>query len=381
MKSLKLVYLVVAVTLLSISIKAQQPQTDPAALNQQIASLYQAGKFDDAIPLAERVAAIEKAKSPNTETYAMALTNLALLHKERMRRLQRQNESNTMAVRQSVAPKIEKDADKAETNFREALDVYVRRNEGERLAAATVRNELGWLLNNYLAPHRHGQARPRIDEAEKLFTEALAIQEKNTGADSDIVLSSVVNFGNFYMRWNNYEKALPFYERYVATVEKKYGPSARALVPALRGQLEVLVITMQDEEAKALAGRIAGITGRDEQVPNSMPRLGLRARKIEKVKSTRFIPSEFDNDMRGTFSYTVGAGGFSQMGVARFRQIMVKVVVDETGNVIEAKVDGSNVKNPEVAEAAAKASTFRPFVYNGVARKMRGAITYTYIAQ
>jgi hypothetical protein len=61
-----------------------QAQSDPElkALNAQVIELYRAGKFAEAIPLAERFADAVKARSgPDHREYATALNNLAqLLH-------------------------------------------------------------------------------------------------------------------------------------------------------------------------------------------------------------------------------------------------------------------------------------------------------------
>ena len=356
----------------------QTPAPDSAALSQQVASLFEQGKLDEAIPVAKKVVAVERSKSRESDTYAMALANLGLLHKERLRRLLRTNDTAKPEEWRERAEKIRDDGDDAEKYLRESLAINRKRGDSETLAAAATRNELGWVLNNYLSPRTTAEARARIDEAEGLYTETLAIHEKLTGADSDTTLKTALVFGEFYLRWINFEKALPFYERYIAGVEKKYGTSAKALVPALRGVLETLVVTMRDDEAKELAKRIGTITGRDEPVPASSPRLSLRGRKIEKVKLSIFAPPDFENDPRSLFSYIVGAGAPSLGGITRVKHAFVSIVVDEEGNVIEAKSADPKIRGVKELEEAARNSKFRPFVYKGTARKMRGALTYTY---
>ena len=63
---------------------AQSPSdAELKALNARVDSLYQEGKYGDAIPLAERSLAGSKARyGENATEYALALSNLALLLKE-----------------------------------------------------------------------------------------------------------------------------------------------------------------------------------------------------------------------------------------------------------------------------------------------------------
>jgi hypothetical protein len=304
-----------------------------------------------------------------------------MLHKERMRASQKINDAAAPENRSKLAGKIRDDAKSAEDRFRDSLNVYVRSGKGDSLPAAALRSELAWLLNNYLAARTSPEIRARIDEAEKLYSESLAIQEKLAGGESDTTLRTVLACGDFYMRWVNFEKALPFYERYIAAVEKKQGANSKALVPALRGAVELLVITVREKEAGEIAKRISGITGKPENLPVTFPRLALRGRNIVRVKNPRFAPPESFNDPGLLFSSAYGAGVFAPMGGFKVRPIAVSILVDENGNVVEAKAVEPGLKNVEDVEKAAMNSKFRPFVYNGDAHKMRGAIIYPYFEQ
>ncbi|HEV7929778.1 MAG TPA: hypothetical protein VGP12_06555, partial [Nitrosospira sp.] len=74
-----------------------------------------------------------------------------------------------------------------------------------------------------------------------------------------------------------------------------------------------------------------------------------------------------------------GAGaGMMPMGRLRVKRAAVNIVVDENGDVIEAKITDNLLKNAAEIEAAARKSKFRPFSYNGVSQKMRGTLIYPY---
>jgi hypothetical protein len=179
------------------------------------------------------------------------------------------------------------------------------------------------------------------------------------------------------MHYVNFEKALPLYEKYSAAVENKYGLKSKGLVPVLRAFTEIYFITNRETEAKATVDRISVITGSPESVVPSYPKLTLRSRKIENVKVDGFIPIDFSDDQGMLFSYASSSGALSQMRRAAIKYIPVNIVVDEMGDVIDAKVVTPTKYQKEV-ENAAMASKFRPFSYNGTAQKLRGSIVFSY---
>src|SRR5262245_43105956 len=85
MKTLKCFCLIAAVTLAVSFATANSAiaQSDEAeALHKLVIELFQAGKYGEAIPLAERVLAIrEKSLGRDHPNVALALNNLALLYK------------------------------------------------------------------------------------------------------------------------------------------------------------------------------------------------------------------------------------------------------------------------------------------------------------
>lgn len=370
-------FLFLALVYFSTEIAAQAPATDSQTLNQQIASLYQQGKFDDAIPIGKRVVEIENKAGESSETYAIALMNLGMLYKERMRILQKKRGSIKFEELAAFNEKVNDDTKNAEESFRRSLAVYTKLGQNESISSAALKDELGWVLHNNVAIPTTGGPRARIDEAEKLFTEVLLAREKLGGAESSPALKSVLDFGNFYMRWINFEKALPFYERYVSTVEKNDGLNSKSLVPALRGMAELMVVTDRPNEARELAKRISLITGKAEDIPQTSPSLALRGRKIERVKIKRFtVADAFDNPY-SSLSYP--NGDMPVGGRVRIRHIGVNILVDGEGNVADAKVIDPSAKDYVEIIAAARRSKFRPYSYKGVAQKMRGTLIYPYI--
>jgi len=81
----RLILLMVVAFSTSFVFAQGQVADDSLALNKKVAELYGQGKFDEAIPIAETVVTNEKKRAKDSETHAIALMNLGMLHKERLR--------------------------------------------------------------------------------------------------------------------------------------------------------------------------------------------------------------------------------------------------------------------------------------------------------
>lgn len=346
------------------------------ALNQQIGKLFQQGKFADAIPLAEKAVEIEKRTSKTSEQYAIALTNLGVIRKEWVKQLRKRAAELDGNDRRKLLEDATEQGEKAKSIFRDALDVYAVTSKTETFGAASVKAQLAWTIHNFVVLYSIAKSREQIDEAERLFSESIATQERLGAADSDLLMRTVLDFADFYMKYVNFEKALPLYAKYSSAVERKYGGNSKGLVPALRAYKEIFSITERPDDAKKMAGRIESITGTPEGITPSFPSLTMRSRKIENVKNGAFIPIDF-SDPNKAFSYGMGSGAFSPMGRARMNSISVDILVDENGDVVEAKTSTPSKYSKEV-ETAAMASKFRPFLYENAAYKLRGRIAYSY---
>lgn len=356
---------------------AQSAQaTESQKLSQDIAAFYQQGKFDKAIPLAEKLVEIQR-KSGNPQSLATALTNLAILRKERFQKAKRQlaltqPPPGTGIPREQFEERIKsveemnEDGEQAEKLFREVLDIYQNQLKTESPQLAMAQNEFGWLLYNYFkqpeknidATTQTNNSRARIDEAEKLLTQALTLREKILGAEDDATLATVLNLAEFYRRFVNYEKALPFYERFLLAAEKKYGKSNKNLIPALRSFAQVLVTTNREAQAAEIVKQIAGITGQKENLPQPTENLSLRITRSE-LERLQQIPSNKDVIRRYK------------------RPIPVRVVIDENGKITEAIADVDDEKLKARIEQSIREISFRPFVYKGAPQKMRGVVSFS----
>jgi CHAT domain-containing protein/Tfp pilus assembly protein PilF len=241
----------------------------------RIAELSRAGKYSEAIPLAQQLLAdMEKAHGPVDRDVAAALNNLALLYgdvgndaeaeplnkraiaiKEKVFGLdsrdiapelnnlaalyQRQGRyseaeplfKRALAVREKSLPPNHPDVGQSLNNlatlyekqdrhtdsgplFKRALSIYEKAAGPEHPAVATLLNNLGQV----------DKIQGRYAEAEPEIKRSLAIREKVLGRDHPDVARSLNNLADLYERQGRYTDAEPLYRRALAIREQAVGP-------------------------------------------------------------------------------------------------------------------------------------------------------------
>ncbi len=345
--------------------------------------LYQKGKLDDAIAAAEKVVALEKS-SNQTSANSYALVNLARMKRQRFLALQNKSRDAAASEKNDLRSKAFADIKDSEDLLREAERLNEANGRGQTAQTADIKSDLAWTAMNYTpvasneAPSIAG-TRARIDDAEKFFTEALALNEQTRGRDADETLAVVLAMGNFYLKYDNYDKAFPFYERFVETAERTHGKNYPDLAKALRPYAKILLATFQDAEAAVAVKKIEEITGKKEDAPKADLSLHLRSKDSVAFNAPNFIRS--NEEMRKlrerlkAEGRTISRSDIDAM--PKLERITVRVTVDETGKILEAVAETNDSKRREKAEREISKWTVRPFSHNGAARKLRGYLFYT----
>ncbi|MDQ3129965.1 MAG: tetratricopeptide repeat protein, partial [Acidobacteriota bacterium] len=277
---------VLALTIIfSGAARAQETATtEKKALTDKAFALYQQGKLDAAIESAAKVVRLEeKANQTDTSSHVNAIINLARMKRDNFTVLRNKSRDKNYDVRAriGIAEKASENARESEELYRKAIMLNESGGRGRTAQTADVKSELAWLTSNFLPPTDKpsiAYSRSRIDEAERLFAESLALNEESRGKDAPETLSLVLGLGNFYFKYDNYEKALPFYERYIPAVEMKSGKNHPGLVDALRPYARILSATTQDSDFAAAVKRIEEITGQKENSPLDELSLHLRSK-------------------------------------------------------------------------------------------------------
>ena len=179
--------------------------------------LFREGKYDRAIPLAERALAIwEKALGPEHPDVATSLNNLALLYKAKG------------------------DYARAEPLYQRALAIREKALGPEHPDVAESLNNLAVLYN----------AKGDYARAEPLYQRALAIREKALGPEHPDVANSLNNLAALYEEKRDYARAEPLFQRALAIREKALGPDHPDVATSLSNL--ALLYEARGEVAKAI---------------------------------------------------------------------------------------------------------------------------------
>jgi CHAT domain-containing protein/lipopolysaccharide biosynthesis regulator YciM len=217
-------------------------------LEQKVEELYQQGKYQEAIPLAEKVLEIrEKNLGKDHLNVAASLSWLAVLYKAQG------NYSAAEPLLQRSLAIYEKDFGKdhpfvatilnylavlyqaqgnysaAEPLFQRALSIYETALGKDNPFVATTLNNLAGLYydqGNYSA-------------AEPLLQRALSIREKNLGKDHPDVALSLNNLAVLYKAQGNYSAAEPLLQRALAIYEKALGKDHPSVAISLNNLAEL----------------------------------------------------------------------------------------------------------------------------------------------
>jgi tetratricopeptide (TPR) repeat protein len=194
-----------AATLLfgNVSRSLPQPTDEAAELNKRVIELYNAGRYSDAIAVAQQLlATLEKTLGRDHPDVGMVVANLALMYQSQDRYAE------------------------AEALFRQALTIQEKALGSDHPAVATSLNNLALFYT------KHGS----FSEAEALYKRSLVIYEKTRGRDHPAVATTLVNLAEIYLSQNRYSEAESLLQRSLAIRERILGrdhPDVAALLDTL----------------------------------------------------------------------------------------------------------------------------------------------------
>ncbi len=201
-------------------------KTDAAARSAAIAELSRAGKYSEAIPLAQRLLAdMEQAHGPNHRDVAASLNNLALLYGSQGRDAEAEP-----LLKRSIA--------------------LVEKLHGPGSSEAAHQ------LNNLAALY---QRQARYAEAEPLFKRSLAIREKTLGPGHPDVAQSLNNLATHYEKQDRHADSEPLFRRALAIYEKVGGPEHPAVATVLNNLGQVAKVQDRFAVAEPLIKRSLAI--------------------------------------------------------------------------------------------------------------------------
>jgi CHAT domain-containing protein/Tfp pilus assembly protein PilF len=214
----------IASACLSAPSSAQRNET--AALSAKITEFSRAGKYSEAIPLAQRqLENLEKTRGPVDRDVAASLNNLALLYGNQGR------------------------DSEAEPLYKRAIAILEKIHG---LDSSEVAPE----LNNLAALY---QRQERYADAEPLFKRALAIREKVLGRDHPDLGQSLNNMATLYEKQGRHAESEPLFKRSLAIYEKALGPEHPAVATLLNNLGQVDKVEDRYADAEPLIKRSLAI--------------------------------------------------------------------------------------------------------------------------
>jgi CHAT domain-containing protein/Tfp pilus assembly protein PilF len=191
-------------------------KTDLSAQSARINVLRSAGKYAEALPLAQAmVASLEK--TGNNRDLAAALNNLAQIYGDQGH------------------------DDQAEPLYKRAI-ALMEKGTGQGSV------EIAPLLNNLAALY---QRQSRFTEAEPLFKRALAVSEKSLSREHPDVGRALNNLATLYVKQEHFADAEPLFQRALAIYQKVAGPEHPAVATVLNNIGQVDRDLNRDAEAEA----------------------------------------------------------------------------------------------------------------------------------
>jgi CHAT domain-containing protein/Tfp pilus assembly protein PilF len=212
------------------------------SLHKRVTELYQAGKFNEAIPIAQEfLELIEKALGPDDPITGRALNDLGTLYlstsdygkaepllqrslKIREKALGPDHSDTAVSVNNLAQLYFSiGDYSKAESLFQRSVKIMEKALGPDHPNTATALNNLAMLYGSM----------GDYAKTEPLFQRSLRIDEKALGPDHPDTATDLINLGALYQFMGDYAKAEPFLQRSLKICDKALGPDHPRTATAL----------------------------------------------------------------------------------------------------------------------------------------------------
>lgn len=165
----------------------------------------------------------------------------------------------------------------AEKLYRQAL-LIDEKNLGYEHPAVALR------LSSLVASYRH---LGKFDETEPLLIRALAIREKSLGSEDPLVGNTLLDLTTLYMHQGKYNLAEPLCRRALSIRERSWGQDNLRLVPPLLIYADVLRSLRKDADATIIETRAHDIESRQAKAAGS----DIKQAQPNESESSKAVPS------------------------------------------------------------------------------------------
>lgn len=258
-----------------------QTAAEADKLNAEVIRLYRAGKYSEAIPLAQQTLELrEKSLGPEHPDVATSLNNLAELYKSQGLYSEAEPlHERALAIRVKALGSLHTDVAASLNDLALLYRAQGRYAEAEKRykQSLTILEQvlgpddpnIGALLNNIAGVYR---AQGRYAEAEQHYKRALAVREKALGPHHPDVGQSLHNLAGLFAAQHRYREAEPLAKRDLAIAEKALGPDHPTVGMSLNNLAELFRQMGRHVEAEPIYKR--GLALREKVLGAEHPDVG-----------------------------------------------------------------------------------------------------------
>lgn len=295
-------------------------------LHAQVVKLFHEKKFNDALPMAKQAAELrEKSLGLANEKTISSLKNLASIYTELNKH------SDAIGVRERVL--------KAEETLYGMASIKL----GDNLA-------------------RLGKARfqdNKFGAAIEAFKRNLQIREAAFGPESKELVQTLHDLAMLNQRDGNLNQSILDFKRLIAIKEKEVGANHPDLAELLAKYAIVLGLANKKKEAEEVEARARAIY---EALPDQAEPQTVEPKILQGFAILKVAPE-----------YPMLAKSNRVQGV-----VIVRVLIDQIGSVINATAVSGPGDLRSAAEAAARKWRFKPTIVNGRPIKVQGMLTFNF---
>jgi TonB family protein len=314
--------------------KAQTSQESPEALEAttlslSLGKLFTEGRFDEALPVAKRVLEIrEKLLATDDPQIDVALNNLAEVYFGM------------------------KDYGAAKKVFERLLSSMEKKLGPEDVTLGPILDKLAFLSYSENDFHR----------TEELYKRALSLREKKQGPSSADVGLSLFNLAEYYRFRLEYSNAAPRFDRALTIYGQLFGADSPEFEKVSQEYVCLLYESGKTEKLKDLEKIKQTYRPSDPNRPKHPIQGGVLNGRAISLPKPPYPKEAKARHLAGT--------------------IVIKVLIDEEGNVIDARDMCQGVPYlTNVSVQAAKGARFTPTKLSGQPVKVTGVIVYNFVAQ
>lgn len=311
---------------------SQTPDLQAAQkISLEVVKLFKEKKFEEALPLAERVVTIrENAQGKNHVQVAQAYRNLGYIQLQRDKRKEAQSA-------------FEKALGIYETN--QSLSVQDERTFAEMLEAVALYEALN---GDFLG-------------AEKKFNRAVELREKVNGKDALETANAMLQLSQIYQVKGDYEKAAPLLLRALDIKTAKLGKENDQTIEIYDNTFCTLTKLERADEAAQLRNKFYPKKPAEPQTGGK-----------DTIINGGVVNGKALNLVNPGYPYEARIKNVSGA-------VNVQVKIDETGKVIYACAVSGAKELQRASEISAYQSKFSPTRFNGQLIKVTGIIVYNFI--